>query len=1059
MATYFTLTIMLCIFPTAFSTSESILSSELLDSLRTINNDVLRSCGCTDLHENITKLFVDRRNESATYEDLNHGSLRHKISNNLTDRIFEPRRSVLEDLVKKAEKAAMEYDWKQPIKSVGFKDGRDFNKYNSPSETEPSASRFSKAVNFNFSVVHVPVDIYVGDETVEYDTLRELEWTEELDEAFNFAEESTRNNASREDLMWQYFGSYKGFVRHYPGSLWNFPPDEVDLYDSRHRPWYNRASSPVKEVLILIDTSGSTEGQTIYLSTLAVGQIMATLSEDDYIQVANFSSKQRMDSMNDEARLGPECFPDFVQATRFNKQILLDYVMKLNEPGSSRGQANYDVALEYAFKSFERFDKEAEQLDVGMGTNCGKIIIILTDGGIEKPNNLLTEHDPDGSKYRIFTFAMGQAPTPLDAVKWLACQTNALICKLTHASARGMLIKGLGMLTTLTKPVFQKSKTEEKLKLLGVMCVDIAIDELDRFIPHRELGPLSYAMITNHNGFVVKHPLLQEQQPWHVEPPSVDMLDVEVARSNEAVERIKEVRKSMVDRETKQLSITGVGAVLKNGDSYGYFINHTTEYFTIGINMTAYGLAVVHPVIVRKVLMVEEKPDDAVKELTELKNAKYDVAIAKWRYCDEVFRITNQSQVFTPLTDLIGSDESCDEAMVIHLLWDASIVRLADLKKMVVESDIEAVSLTTAGGLTVSYPEGYYYPEETSSFRFGDHYNDSASKRAFSRRDLFIYSTEASSAPRTSDVTNTITVHKAISDTEDDDKGPYIFGVLGITMNHSVLEETMNSVRDGENVSLCASKTSSCFLLDEGGFILYESNPKHDMNHVGMWLGAVDSSLMHALYNGSDGIYQRHKFYDYQATCIFSWLDETTGSAARIPSLYSVAELFVTQALSALALLYSSIVNYGSGAEAEMRLLEYGERYQVCTKISYQYFYDDEMSRATQTNRTIQYISEDCTRTGVAVRIEETNLLLVIADNPASSCDAITLLPQAPVEIPYEEYVFANSPVCERHLRYRKPPVQCLNPQHKSSTCKACKGAVTSVSLLLAASAIFHLIQ
>ena len=29
---------------------------------------------------------------------------------------------------------------------------------------------------------------------------------------------------------------------------------------------------------------------------------------------------------------------------------------------------------------------------------------------------------------------------------------------------------------------------EEKLKLLGVMCVDIAIDELDRFIPHREVG-------------------------------------------------------------------------------------------------------------------------------------------------------------------------------------------------------------------------------------------------------------------------------------------------------------------------------------------------------------------------------------------------------------------------------------------------------------------------------------------------------------------------------------------------------------------------------------------
>ena len=59
--------------------------------------------------------------------------------------------------------------------------------------------------------------------------LNGLKWSEELDRVW------TENREKDPTLLWQYFGSQRGFMRTLPASKWR--GTGVDLYDVRRRPW------------------------------------------------------------------------------------------------------------------------------------------------------------------------------------------------------------------------------------------------------------------------------------------------------------------------------------------------------------------------------------------------------------------------------------------------------------------------------------------------------------------------------------------------------------------------------------------------------------------------------------------------------------------------------------------------------------------------------------------------------------------------------------------------------------------------------------------------------
>lgn len=137
---------------------------------------------------------------------------------------------------------------------------------------------FGGHVNLNMSAVHVPTNVYERASNV----IRAIKWSEALDRTF------INNYDQDPSLSWQYFGSATGFMRQYPAMNWYMEP--VDLFDCRTRSWYIEAATSPKDVLILMDTSGSMTGIRREIAKHVINNILDTLGNNDFVNIITFSN-------------------------------------------------------------------------------------------------------------------------------------------------------------------------------------------------------------------------------------------------------------------------------------------------------------------------------------------------------------------------------------------------------------------------------------------------------------------------------------------------------------------------------------------------------------------------------------------------------------------------------------------------------------------------------------------------------------------------------------------------------------------------------------------------
>jgi hypothetical protein len=136
-----------------------------------------------------------------------------------------------------------------------------------------------KGVNRNQSTVHVPTNVFKQDITINMTAY----WTEALNEQFKI------NYDNDNELFWQYFCSSNGLFRRYPGAYWTVPAME-DFFDCRLQSWYIMAAASPKDVLILLDRSGSMTGLRLEIAKKLIEAIMDTLSDNDFFNIFTFSN-------------------------------------------------------------------------------------------------------------------------------------------------------------------------------------------------------------------------------------------------------------------------------------------------------------------------------------------------------------------------------------------------------------------------------------------------------------------------------------------------------------------------------------------------------------------------------------------------------------------------------------------------------------------------------------------------------------------------------------------------------------------------------------------------
>ena len=212
-----------------------------------------------------------------------------------------------------------------------------------------------------------------------------------------------------------FFGSQEGMFRIFPGRHF----ENCGSFDPRVRPWYIAASSGPKNIVLVLDTSGSMAGERFVLLKKAAIRVIQTLTVGDRVAIVPFASSSLVIG-DSEGRM--------LTANAENKAILVDAINGL----VAEGGTNFYAALGSAFDTMDK------TIAAELHNNCNSAVLFLTDGEMTDPSDV-TEQDvielvtnrlnatmqSSGKPILFFTYSIGTANENVHKFpKELACSTE-----------------------------------------------------------------------------------------------------------------------------------------------------------------------------------------------------------------------------------------------------------------------------------------------------------------------------------------------------------------------------------------------------------------------------------------------------------------------------------------------------------------------------------------------------------------------------------------------------------------------------------------------------------
>lgn len=303
------------------------------------------------------------------------------------------------------------------------------------------------------------------------------------------------------------FGSSNGVFRRFPAKH----TEECWAYDPRSRPWYADASSPSKDVVIVIDRSRSMNDTNLQLAQEAAITIINTLAKSDRVAVVTFSLEASVLAI-DDVLLEDNIFVGATDGDRKDK--LITAVKAINNTNETSNLYN-------AFNL--TFDILGNSITSGNSSSCNDVIIILTDGKVDegmsdedtsKVISLVEDQSEQqainlNKKPFIFIYTVGE-DAGMNITKTIACGTGGIWRHIRDEESADLIsalrsyykLFELGLPienddfvvwaepffwyhdnrfgTTVTVPVFDR-KVSPYL-LLGVAGVGIYMDSIERIL-------------------------------------------------------------------------------------------------------------------------------------------------------------------------------------------------------------------------------------------------------------------------------------------------------------------------------------------------------------------------------------------------------------------------------------------------------------------------------------------------------------------------------------------------------------------------------------------------